>query len=95
MSHRSSRLSLYDIQRGTHRLTHLYPSSLLLSFLLIAVHKPKARAGIYFITFTCYKRVLSACCGVGGKEAGGTESMSPAREPGEARYCRGDSSEKE
>jgi hypothetical protein len=50
---------------------------------------------VHFRRLAEEERVLSACCGVGGKEAGGTESMSPAREPGEARYCRGDSSEKE
>jgi REP element-mobilizing transposase RayT len=30
-------------------------SSILLSYYPMAVHKPVARAGIYFITFTCYK----------------------------------------
>src|SRR6476619_2645406 len=29
--------------------------SILLSFLLMAVHKPVAKAGIYFITFSCFK----------------------------------------
>src|SRR6476620_6621557 len=57
MSHRSSDLHLVKSSAGLIGDNYIpcTLSSILLSYHPMAVHKPVARPGIYFIMFTCYK----------------------------------------